>query len=452
MNLSKIKKIVLGFVKFVGVFLVVFILYVCFVPPFGQVPRAEHFRVEKLDPQENALTEYNLAMKSLESVTQRTHPTINSDMEKASRGFIAVDDKLTAFLTEHQDAIEHLKEAAKCSNYQFYDHSPVFSDPSPSYLESTTLFNLTGLQGRVFIDQGKLAKAAEINLAAYKMANYFAMEPNGSLVFSLITEVNKGRVLVNLFYLLKQDEITRETLLEIAKKIQQTDDNLPDPYEVMLREWRMTQLSLDSILIGQKGSLSLFNNNKKIDYLPAALKLRLYQSYMEKSQSHILLLTSPLKQWDFEGLKVAQELSRNMSEPLLNKTWVDFTGLFDLVSVSTSPTLSSLYIGRATSAAVKAFALCGAYQKKHGKFPDTLAQAVDDLGVNSGLKVPIDPSTGQPMGYRLQDGKPMVWFIGKDGQDDGGKRLYTRDEIHSNKPGIDIVFAYGELPFWVKAK
>ncbi|MBI4854812.1 MAG: hypothetical protein HY819_23690 [Acidobacteria bacterium] len=451
MYLEKIKKAIFNFLKFIGVSLVLIVLYICFVPPFGEIPRAERLRLKKLEPIENALTEYDLALKDLESVTQQTHPTIGSEMEKAARGVIAVDEKLSTFLQNHQVALSHLKEAAKRSQYQFYDHSPIFSDPAPGYLESNKLFNLAGLQARVFIDKGELAKASEINLAIYKMASNFSIEPNGSLIFSLISEVSKGKALGNLFYLLLQKDPSKDTLIEIASQIEKIDSKLPDPYEVMLREWKMTQLSLDVALVEEKEGFEI--NNKRMDYLPSALKLRLYQSYMQKTQNYTLLLATPLRQWDFEGVKVAQELSMELSESLLDKEWIDFTGLFQLSNfANANSAMTTIYIGRANSAALRAFAICSAYQKVHGKFPETLSQAFDELGAKAGLTIPLDPITGQAIGYRLENGKPVVWLVGKDGQDDGGVKSYSMQDFYKGNKGVDLVFFYGELPPWFKPK
>ncbi len=46
-------------------------------------------------------------------------------------------------------------------------------------------------------------------------------------------------------------------------------------------------------------------------------------------------------------------------------------------------------------------------------------------------KVPIDPYSGEPLRLVLLDGKPVVYSIGKDGRDDGGRI----DSDHGRKPG-----------------
>jgi len=66
------------------------------------------------------------------------------------------------------------------------------------------------------------------------------------------------------------------------------------------------------------------------------------------------------------------------------------------------------------------------------------------------LNIPLDPATGKPVGYRLENGKPVIWLAGIDGKDDGGKRSYDYQSYYSSKPGADLIYRLGEMPFWLK--
>ena len=57
------------------------------------------------------------------------------------------------------------------------------------------------------------------------------------------------------------------------------------------------------------------------------------------------------------------------------------------------------------------------YRRKHGNYPETLQQLTPDLLP----AVPADRITGDPVRYRIVDGKPLVYSVGSDRQDDGGK-------------------------------
>ena len=57
------------------------------------------------------------------------------------------------------------------------------------------------------------------------------------------------------------------------------------------------------------------------------------------------------------------------------------------------------------------------YRRRHGSYPETLQQLSPDLLP----AVPADRITGDPVRYRIVNGKPLVYSVGSDRQDDGGK-------------------------------
>ena len=56
------------------------------------------------------------------------------------------------------------------------------------------------------------------------------------------------------------------------------------------------------------------------------------------------------------------------------------------------------------------------YRRAHGRFPETLAQLTPTLLPH----VPDDRITGDPVRYRLVNGRPLIYSLGPDGKDDGG--------------------------------
>ncbi len=57
------------------------------------------------------------------------------------------------------------------------------------------------------------------------------------------------------------------------------------------------------------------------------------------------------------------------------------------------------------------------YRRSHdGRMPGSLAELAPGLLPN----VPLDRMTGQPLHYRIKDGKPIVYSVGDDNDDDGG--------------------------------
>jgi len=98
---------------------------------------------------------------------------------------------------------------------------------------------------------------------------------------------------------------------------------------------------------------------------------------------------------------------------------------------ATAAVVQALARGAATVRAAECLAAVRFWQLNHnGDFPPDLAVAF------GGFKpVPADPYDGKPMRMVAVDGAPVVYSIGKDGKDDGGKV----DSENDRKPG-DLVY------------
>jgi len=57
------------------------------------------------------------------------------------------------------------------------------------------------------------------------------------------------------------------------------------------------------------------------------------------------------------------------------------------------------------------------YRREHGEWPETLAELTPRLMPT----VPVDQYDGQPLKYRLIDGQPILYSVGADRKDDGGR-------------------------------
>ena len=60
-----------------------------------------------------------------------------------------------------------------------------------------------------------------------------------------------------------------------------------------------------------------------------------------------------------------------------------------------------------------------AYHRKHSKWPNSL----DELAPQYLPQVPIDLITGEPLHYKIVDKQPIVYSVGLDGDDDGGRAV-----------------------------
>ncbi len=445
MDFDKVKKVTTRSLKILTLVLVLSLMYVCFIPPFGQLPRADNFGVIKVEPAENAFISYDLALKVLEESKKNFPRFSNLPHEKLIKGLEPVNEESRQWLDLNKKTIAYLLEGAKASKFQFYSHIPSSSDGTINFVASRELFNLANLQTRALIEEGKLEQAAEIALAAYKMASYLNTDPNSGLLFPIVSEICRNIMVKVLFDLINQDNINTNTLMIIAKGIQEADSKVGRPYEVMLREWRISQISLDNTLVGEveEKKDEYLKKYLKTNYLPSALKQRLYKSLMEKIQMDIFLLSIPLKQWDFSATRAAEKLSDKLTESIIDNF------LRNISQSHAHSTMRMLYFGQASGAGLRVLAICDAYKKINGRFPDSLEQAFEQMREKADLRTPIDPITKKPVSYRLQDENPVVWLVGVDGQDDGGVNNYTKNQTNMYPEDQDLIFFYKEKPAWL---
>lgn len=74
------------------------------------------------------------------------------------------------------------------------------------------------------------------------------------------------------------------------------------------------------------------------------------------------------------------------------------------------------------------------YRRRHDHYPDSLSQVTPELLP----EIPVDRITGDPVKYRLIDGKPVVYSVGADRIDDGGRPPETVERsVTASLWGID---------------
>ena len=66
-----------------------------------------------------------------------------------------------------------------------------------------------------------------------------------------------------------------------------------------------------------------------------------------------------------------------------------------------------------------------AYRRGHGSYP----KALDELTPLLLPSIPADRITGEPLHYRLIDGKPVLYSVGADRDDDGGRMAMSHGKI-----------------------
>jgi hypothetical protein len=77
---------------------------------------------------------------------------------------------------------------------------------------------------------------------------------------------------------------------------------------------------------------------------------------------------------------------------------------------------------------------------EHGEWPATLSKVDKKLRPKSYKELCIDPCSGKDFVYRLKDGEPLLYSIGMDGKDDGGR--YDEHDGESEGGGDKVFLPY----------
>src|ERR1051326_699069 len=168
----KLLRVFTGVISLAGLF----ILYICYVGPFGEMPKAARVTMEKVADEENAWTEYKLAMEDL-GATQ----TIIKDlppMEKVVKGMEDLTDIDKAYLDKHQGAINHMIAGTKRPKTQFQSEPLNVSTKVPDLLQTRGVVNVATAQARRLIMEGKLREAADLDLTTFKMSTDMSADPH----------------------------------------------------------------------------------------------------------------------------------------------------------------------------------------------------------------------------------------------------------------------------------
>ncbi len=114
--------------------------------------------------------------------------------------------------------------------------------------------------------------------------------------------------------------------------------------------------------------------------------------------------------------------------------------IFSRMLPQVPPSVSSFAqsIGRVASVvrAAECMLLMRRWQWKHRGLPRALAVAVKEAGLSA---IPVDPYDGQPMRVGVFEGQTVVYSVGKDGRDDGGRI----DSKYDRLPG-DLIYRVPE--------
>jgi hypothetical protein len=432
---SRIKKILRFFFIFVALLLLI-PTYIVVVPPPASADKPARPEIKKVAPQDNAWLEYEQAIKEMDN------ETLPKDFE-SDQG-VPLTDQIKALLDKHASAFEHIKAGVKRSKFQFITEPPNAASPLPNLLNFLKLTKLAMAQSQRLASEKKYDNAIELALALHHMSTDLA-EPYSMLIMAMTSLSGRKTAKKELFQLFNDADLSAENLAQIARDLAFDDDRMPPPADLIQWESDIFDRSIEDMLINKQDAFGIINNSTDRLLYFKNVRLRVYNSSLELHQQMMATMKPSLQSWDLAGLNEAnkkidelvKEKGKFFSHPFIGDAVASI--LMDMARPNMTNALKLLYLDRANSAALRALAISKSFQKKHGQYPEKLATACAEAN----LAIPIDPATTKPAGYRIENGKPLIWLAGFDRQDDGGKKAYESNDI---TPGADLIYIAGEFP------
>ncbi|MBX7222510.1 MAG: serine/threonine protein kinase [Blastocatellia bacterium] len=412
--------------------------YNLLVPPFGAVPVSPATQFTSLPKEENAWTDYRVALRKLGAGNDPDDPFPDGLGQFCQWKKDNLTDAEKAFVERNQEALLHLQAGNKRPHSQMVDNPAEAETQIPRLLEAKALVFLALSQSRLWLEAGKPAEALDLCFAAWRFSNSFT-DPNAGL-FGFLEAAATRKISLNYLYgLVSRQNLAPELHRDIAQRLAAHAQHQVSPASLLESEQAVMAGFLHRLLIQQQRHTS-FRTPVLLDYTPG-LRLRVYQRMREFQQNSLAAYQPALASWDLPRL---QEIEREINHRL-ERTWP--RSLSDLISrqllLISEPTMvapvNSLYQDQAYVVGLRALVAVEYFHQRQQRYPQTLAEATQELG----MPPLTDFVSGQPLGYRLEQGTPVWWLPGLDRRDDQGRQNYTAEALKTPTEGSDILFRKG---------
>ncbi len=401
--------------------------YLAFVPP-QQAP-AKPTPFPRLPAADNAWEDYALAVADLE-----TEPLPVWPKQLFEAPGLSAEQR--AYLGRHQAAFLHLTAGTRRGGFQLLTEPPTALSKVPDPRPLRALAQAAAAESRHLLSQGHPDQALRLGLAVYRLGTDLA-EPGSGSATALQGSGCRYTSASSLFESLRLGDASALAYAEVARGVARHDARMPGAYAIMVSEWQLMQRTLEGLYL-YDGSVPL---------QPAGFRGRIFLRFRTRHDAVLAETRPSLEGWDFAGLdrldrEIPRALDAESGRGLLSPLDSAAASMTRRATPRFERTLRVLYVDRANGAALSALAAGRAYQKAHGRFPASLAEAAGEAGIEE----PQDPTTRRPIGYRLEPAGPVVWLAGFDGRDDGGHLAYDDPRQGSSIPGSDLVYRLGETP------
>jgi hypothetical protein len=328
-----------------------------------------------------------------------------------------IREELKKTITDHPRVFQFMEESSEKPCFRYGDWKKDMHDIRiPDSVKMINAIRLLGIDAIFKAEEGNIREAIDQIRWAMRFIHRVMDEP--LLITTLVAVANMKYLLVCLNQITDGRDIDSEVLNTI---IQELDPEL----------WR------NRFVRGLQG--------ERIFFLEAALRVlegdrTVFNSSLAESVFFWLIrpVTKAEILW---ALKRSEEAESAFALPFYQTEEFRTRHSQDLDSVpwyyplvkNLSPSLSATFLKEAILEALMETGqigmACKIYKNLGGRFPDEISELVPDILA----KEPVDPFTGKPFIYRLQEDGFVVYSVGSNEKDDDGRGTFQVDRMVMEK-------------------
>jgi hypothetical protein len=359
------------------------------------------------DPRNNAALSWKTAEAML-SIESEDRALLGQVIDDLFSGRLLDEEKkahIRGLIAENQDAIDLILEASAkpCFKDEAQWEGPGYTPNTDTAINMIQGTRLLGIDAVIKAEDGNLEEAIGQCLAARRLLKIYMQEP--SLMSYLIAMACMKQVAACLNSIVSDQEIETETL----RKILEEWDSSP------WREGLIWALESEKT-IGLETALLYLKGEYDYDFFGPRGKL-FYWVFRPGFKTEIIWMMRTYDRLS-EVAKMPYYASRD-SKTI--EQIIDSTPWYYKIASALVPNVSATLLKRATLEAMYDTArigiACKIYKNLNGDSPEKLVE----LSPETLDKIPVDPFTGKPFIFKKQDSGFIVYSVGSNLRDDGGK-------------------------------
>jgi hypothetical protein len=332
--------------------------------------------------------------------------------------------KLTRYIEQNRRALDLVIEAAALSCFRYGDWSqPGYDVNFPNGVKLILATRLLAVDAVLRADRGQIREALNECLSGMRLMRMIVDEPFN--ITAHISLANMKILLISLNRIASGRELDSETLNAWMKEL--------DPPSWRSRFVRClpgeSALSIEIRLDMIKGQPEAVNSffgttsasNRLLSWLiRPLLKSDILWFHAAYNDLEKIALLPYYQQREF----FSRQNQKSGSSPWYYRIVRTHISLSDYHSAFLKEaTLEAMMLATRTGLA------CKIHKQKNGRYPENLAALVSGLLDTE----PIDPFTGRPLAYRIQEGELLIYSFGSNEKDDGGRGTYLFDRLVMEK-------------------